>query len=98
EAIFSIVAKSMAQKYIDMIKEGATVEVAGLAINSTEAKPTKKSKKPVIINKDNYRDFEITKGDGVAIYDKPGNLIWQSSFVSNKNAFLIPHIFNAIFA
>ena len=97
-AVYSIVAKSMAQKYIDLIKEGTTVEVAGLEINSIEAKTkAKSSKNVVVINKDNYRECQITQNFGVAVFDKPGDVLFTSSIWSNKNVLLIPYILDAIF-
>lgn len=102
QAVYSIVAQNMAQKYIDLIRGGATVEVAGLEINSVEAKPkakakAKASKEIAIINKENYRECQITQNCGVAVFDKPGNMLWSSSIWSNKNVLLIPYILDAIF-
>ena len=99
DAIFSIVAKNMAQKRIDAIRGGATVEVAGLNINSSEATTkSKSSKEPTVINKENYRDCQLTSGYGVAVYDKPGDILWSSSVWSNKNNLLIPYILDDIFS
>lgn len=95
-AVNSIVAKAMAQKHIDAINVGNTVEVAGLVINSLEAKP-KSSKKAVIINRDNYRDSLLTSGTSVGVYDGNGDLIWGSSIWDYKNILLIPYILDAIF-
>jgi len=99
DAAFTIVAKNMAQKYIAAIKEGATVEVAGLIINSTEARP--KSKKVAVINKENYLECMVLTGYGasvVDVYDKPGDILWSSSVWGDKNILLIPFILDAIFA
>lgn len=98
-AVYTIVAKAMAQKYIDQIRGGATVEVAGIVINSEEAKSKAKSEKKVaVINKENYRECQLTNDYGVAIFDKPGEMLWRSSVWNNKNALLIPYILDAIFA
>ena len=98
DAVYSIVAKNAAQKYIDMIRGGATVEVAGLTINSSEAtSKAKASKKVAVINKENYRECQLTNGYGVSAYDKPGEILWSSSVWSSKNTLLIPYILDAIF-
>lgn len=100
DAVYNIVAKNIAQKHIDKIKGGATVEVAGLNINSLEAVPAKKgkdSKKTVAINRDNYRDCALARNGGAVVYDRQGEEIWFSSFWSNKNVLLVPHILDAIF-
>ncbi|MDR1563657.1 MAG: zinc ribbon domain-containing protein [Oscillospiraceae bacterium] len=100
EAVNAIVAKNVAQRYINQIRAGATVEVAGLTINSLQATAQAKiSKKITVINKENYRESQITNGyGGVAVYDKPGELLWSSSVFSNKNILLVPYILDAIFA
>lgn len=103
QAVYSIVAQNMAQKYVDLIRGGSTVEVAGLEINSIEAKPkakakAKASKEVAIINKENYRECQITHTYGVVVFDKPGNTLWSSSVWSNKNILLIPYILDAIFS
>jgi len=99
DAVYSIVAKSMAQKYIDEINGGGTVEVTGLTVNSSEA--TFKSKKAVaFINKDNYRECQVANGYGATVatvYDKQGDTLWSSSIWSNKNVLLIPYILDAVF-
>jgi hypothetical protein len=100
DAVYSIVAKSMAQKYIDMIQGGATVEVAGLIINHSAAASktkAKASKDPVAIHKGNYHDCQLTGPYSVAVFDKQGEKIWSSSIWDYKNVLLIPHILDAIF-
>jgi len=100
DAVYSIVAKSMAQKYIDMIRGGATVEVAGLAINISEAiSKTKSSKNAIVINEEVYRDCQFINEFGtVIVYDKSGETLWTPSFLkSNKNTLLIPYIFDDLF-
>jgi len=89
----------MAEKQIDMIREGATVEVAGLTINSLEAtSKSKVSKKVVVINKENYRRSQLTNGSGVIVYDKPGEILWSSSMMNSKNVLLVPYILDTIFS
>jgi len=98
DAVYSIVAKSMAKKQIDMIRAGDMVEVAGLTINSLEAtSKSKLSKKIVVINKESYRESQLTTGSGVIVYDKPGEILWSSSMMNSKNVLLVPYIFDAIF-
>ena len=98
DAVYLIVAKEMAHKCIGMIREGATVEVAGLSINSSEAtSKAKSSKKATVISKENYRECQLTSDYGVTIYDKPGDILWSSSVWSNKNNLLIPYILDNIF-
>jgi len=98
DAIYSIVAKSMAQKYIDMIKGGTTVEVAGLTINSSEAVSKAKSEKKItVINKENYGECRITGIYSIVVHDKPGEILWIPSIWSNKNILLLPYILDAIF-
>lgn len=98
DAVYSIVAKNMAQKYIGMIRGGATVEVAGLTINGSGAtSKTKASKKVAVINKENYRECQLTNDYGVAVYDKLGEMLWSSSIWSYKNVLLVPYILDAIF-
>lgn len=96
DAVYSIVAKSMAEKQIDLIRGGATVEIAGMLINSLEAKP-KKSKDDVVINKENYRDCQLTNDSGVAVFNNIGDKLWRSSIWSNKSVLLLPYIFDAIY-
>ena len=98
DAVYSIVARNMAQKYIDSINGGTTVEIAGLNINSSEA--ISESKNAVIINKENYRECQISHGHGTtvaAVYDKPGDVLWSSSIWKNKNVLLVPYILDAVF-
>ena len=98
DAVFNIVAKYMAQKYINLIKAGEVVEVAGLNINASEAKTkARNEKKVVVINKENYRECLITGDYGVAVYNKSSDMLWRSSVWSSKNALLVPHIFDYIF-
>jgi len=98
DAVNSIVAKSMAQKYIDEIKRGATVEVAGLTIDSSEAiSKAKASKLGAVINKENYHESRIAHIHSVSVYDKQGEMLWSSSVWSYKNILLIPYILDAIF-
>ena len=98
DAVFSIVAKDMAQKCIDLIREGATVEVAGLSIsNSGATSKAKSSKEATVINKENYRECQLTSDYGVAVYDNPGDVLWRSSVWSNKNNLLVPYILDDIF-
>lgn len=97
DAVNSLVAKSMAQKYIDKINQGETVEVAGLSINSSEAKTTGKMKKTVVISKENYRNCRHTPAYGTEIFDKSGQMICRTSTWSLKNNLLIPYIFDTIF-
>lgn len=97
-AVYSIVAKNMAQKYIDLIRRGTSVEVAGLEINGAEMKSTSKSsKKAVVINQGNYHECNISNDGSVAIYDNQNKLLWASSMWNNKNALLIPHIAGELF-
>lgn len=97
DALYSIVAKSMAQKYIDLISGGATVEVAGLTINSLEAKSkATRLKKVNIINKENYHQCQFTNNYGIEVYNKMGVIIWESSW-NYKNALLVPYILDAIY-
>ena len=99
DAVISIIAKNMAQKYINEISGGATVEVAGLTVNSSEA--TSKSKKgATVINKENYRECQITCGYGATaatVYDKQGDVLWSSSIWSGKNVLLVPYILDSVF-
>jgi len=98
DAVFAIIAKNMAGQYINSIKAGAEVEVCGLFINSTEASSfSKKKGKVPVINKENYRESQITKACGVAVYDKPGEVLWCSSVWKTDNALLIPYILDAVF-
>ncbi|HOQ17030.1 MAG TPA: hypothetical protein PLL17_02065 [Defluviitaleaceae bacterium] len=97
EAVYAIVAKAMAQPYINKIRSGATVEVAGLMINATAAKPVK-SRKDIVINSSNYREAVISQGYGVTVYNKQGDVLWDSPYFNYKNILLIPHILNEIFA
>ncbi|WP_455715142.1 hypothetical protein [Anaerosporobacter sp.] len=97
-AVHSIVAWNMAQRYVDAIMRGGTVEVCGLTINSLEAKSIKKSgKNTVVINKENYRESQIPNGSDVIVYDKSGERLWNSSIWSYKNNLLIPYILDTIF-
>ena len=89
----------MAQRYVDAIMRGGTVEVCGLTINSLEAKSINKSgKNTVVINKENYRESQIPNGSAVIVYDKSGERLWNSSVWSNKNNMLIPYILDTIFS
>ncbi|HQD49903.1 MAG TPA: hypothetical protein PLL17_02055 [Defluviitaleaceae bacterium] len=94
EAVYSIVAKNMAKPYIDKIRAGATVEVSGFLINSAEAKPVK-SRKPIVITKANYRDYQVRDLGDVIVFDRSGDVLWQ---FTKPNALLIPYIFDEIFA
>ncbi|MCL2109335.1 MAG: hypothetical protein FWH20_08340 [Oscillospiraceae bacterium] len=97
-AAYEIVAKNMAAQYINTIKSGGEVEICGLLINSTEAsKYSKKKGKVPVINKENYRESQVTNNCGVAVYDKPGAVLWSSSAWKTDNALLIPHILDAVF-
>jgi len=97
DAVYSIVARNMAQKYIDAINGGSTVEIAGLTVNSSEAMSA--SKKAVIINKENYRECHVSHGYGTVatVYDKSGDTLWSSSVWKNKNILLVPYILDAVF-
>jgi len=105
EALDTIVAKSMAQKLIDRVKNGGTIEVAGLIINSLEAKSKQKRKKKkaskeiVVIHKENYRESLIANisDSFVTVYDTSGDALWRSSPWCNRNILLIPYILDAIF-
>ena len=98
DAVHSIVAWKMAQRYVDAIMRGDTVAVGGLTINSLEAKSINKSgKNTVVINKENYRESQIPNGSAVIVYDKAGERLWNSSVWSNKNNLLIPYILDTIF-
>lgn len=102
EALNTIVAKYMAQKLIYKIKYGDTVEIAGLIINSYEAKKAKekgkeKEKEVVVINKENYRESQLSNIYIVTVYDKVGSILWKSSVWDNKNILLVPYILDGIF-
>ena len=96
-AVYSIVARNMAQKYIDAINGGSTVEIAGLTVNSSEAMSA--SKNAVLINKENYRECHVSHGYGTVatVYDKSGDTLWSSSVWKNKNILLVPYILDAVF-
>ena len=101
EALYTIVARNMAEPLINSISSGNTVEVGGLSINSAEAVKAKAraretSKKAPVINKGNYRESQLANSTAI-VYDKAGDVLWQSSVWSNKNILLIPHILDAVF-
>ena len=80
DAVHSIVAWKMAQRYVDAIMRGDTVAVGGLTTNSLEAKSINKSgKNTVVINKENYSESQIPNGSAVIVYDKAGERLWNSS-------------------
>jgi hypothetical protein len=95
DAVYSVIAKAMAQRYIAAIQRGATIEIAGLSINNSCA--TSKSKKATPLHKGNYRESQVITGAGVFVYDKQGNTLWQSPAFKYKNILLVPHILDAIF-
>ena len=99
DAVYSIVARHMAQKYIYWIQGGATVEVAGFTINSSGATTKAKlSKNITTINKENYSTCQIKNDYGIAVFDKHGDMLWQTFWGSSyKNVLLIPYIFEVIF-
>jgi len=98
DAVNSIVARYMAQKYIYAIQGGATVEVSNLTINSYEATSVSKIlKKVTTINRANYRESIILDNYGVAVYDRPGELLWSNPIMNFKNVLLVPYILDAIF-
>jgi len=93
DAVNAIIAKNMAKRYIDSVRTGTAVEIAGLTISNYEAV----TKKGAVINKENYHECRITDGSGAAVYDKRGDVLWNSSVWNNKNILLIPHILEALF-
>lgn len=100
EATYTIIAKSMAQKYIDSIRGGASVEVADLIIDSRgakKAKPKAKEKDEIIISKDNYERCQLLKGYRMAVVNKTGTAAWESYSRDNKDVLLIPYILDATF-
>ncbi|MCL2036366.1 MAG: hypothetical protein FWG83_03140 [Oscillospiraceae bacterium] len=99
DAVFSVVAQNMAQRYIEMIRAGNQVEVAGLIINGSAASPKPKGKKPVTVSitRENYRDAQINGGYGVMVYDKSGESIWCSSVWDNANVLVLPYILDTFF-
>ena len=73
--------------------------VAGLTINYTEASSmTKLTKKTTVINRGNYGGCQIRNDCGAIVYDRHGDMLWQSSWGNSfQNALLIPYIFEVIF-
>ena len=101
EALYEIVAKYMAQKMIYRIRNGETIEISGLIVNSAEARKAKikakEAEKVTVITKDNYRESLTLNISVVAVYDKAGDVLWKSSVWRNKNILLVPYILDAIF-
>lgn len=98
DAVSDIVAKNMAERYLNLIQRGNTVEVGGFKINSSEARSiTKSAKKEIVINKENYRECRLSDSYRVEVYANSCEIIWNSSIWNNKNDLLIPYIFDALF-
>jgi len=99
EAVYSILAKSVAQRFIHAIRQGQTVEVAGLLISETVA--VRKGESPGVpgtIIKANYQKCQINDyGSGVTVFGKMGETLWISPVWNYTNVILIPHILDAIF-
>ena len=109
EALYTVVARNMAEPLINRISNGETIDVGGLAINSAQAIKAKamarekskgkgkESKKNPVINKGNYRESLFVSNSIINVYDKKGDILWHTSVWNNKNTLLIPHILDAVF-
>jgi hypothetical protein len=95
DAAFDIVAAAMAQNALAQIRQGATVNLAGLEINREFAVYKKLlNKEPIYISRDNYGHCGLD-GYNVLIFDKAGKRLFYTSD-DNVNALLLPYVLKAL--
>jgi len=95
DSIFDIVAKSMAVRMLNQIKQGAAVNIAGMDINLNEASGQRILRDPIHITKHNFGGC-VLDGYNVRIADREGRKLYTTSD-NNPNALLLPYILNDLF-
>lgn len=96
EATYSIVGKIIAQKLLDEIREGKTVEIGGFTVDCNTA--TRKKKlilSAESINRDNFDRIEVDKGFVRIIYK--GNERICGIPGDRPNGLILPYILTSLF-
>jgi len=95
-AAYQIAAKAMAANALAQIRQGATINIAGIEINSSGASCKKLLKRELIyITKQNFGACGLD-GYNVRIVDKSGNKLFAASDDS-PNALLLPYVLTTLF-
>ena len=95
-AAYNVVSKAMAQIAIAQIRQGATINIAGVNINSEGATYKKLLKKePVYVSRSNFGACGLD-GYNVRIVDKAGNKLLSTSD-DNANALMLPYVLTTLF-
>jgi ribosomal protein L40E len=95
-AAYQIAAKAMAANALAQIRQGATVNLAGIEINSNGASCKKLLKRePIYITRQNFGACGLD-GYSVRIVDKNGNKLFSTSDDS-PNALLLPYVLTSLF-
>jgi hypothetical protein len=99
DPFYNIVARKLAERLVAVVRSGGAIEVAGLAINSTEATHTAKlTKKHVSINRVNYGSTYYSDAGTLEVMDKNNEQLWRYlPMAFAKNAILVPHILDALY-
>ena len=93
--MYKYVAKAMARNVLDAIRQGATVNVAGLDINNEGANGMRLIKGAVIVNRTNFGGCGLD-GYNVRIVGKDGKKLFAVSD-DYGNALLLPYILGSLF-
>ena len=95
-AAYNVAARAMAKIALEQIRQGATINIAGMEINSNGATYKKLLRKePVYISRHNFGACGLD-GYFVRIVDKTGNKLLSTSD-DNANALLLPYILTTLF-
>ncbi len=94
-AVYQVVCRAVAQRLYNRIRQGETVEVAGILLSEKSASLTVGLRKiPVTLTRENFGEAVI-KGD-VLIFDKAGKRI--VGYMTNvNNAMVLPYLLNTLY-
>jgi hypothetical protein len=90
--IWKTVVKSVAQRACGQIRDGSTLNIAGLSINSSEAK----GEKNTLVNADNYGKYKFSV-DHIHVISKSGEELFSAK-VTVDNADLLPYVLDSLFS
>jgi hypothetical protein len=100
--ICNITAVAVAERYLNLIREGQTIYFGDMEINSERAFYKINKKKEIIVNKDNFSSYRISPqglGDGSnfpIVIDEQGIPIHTSTF-KTENLILLPYLFTKLY-
>jgi hypothetical protein len=90
-AVFNNIVKAVAKRALNQISDGSTLNIAGLFVNSGEARRGDN----ILISKDNYGKCEFP-GDSLVVLSKSGEELFRVSETAN-NVDVLPYVLNSLF-